>query len=105
MNYAQAKQAINIITLWAELRDFVANAAIDPDSPMTRKQALAAIDSAASIEANYANPRFDVFEFMRREMKHKVCDGGSMRKGHPEISKWMDVRLSVLADNALQGAN
>jgi len=104
MNYAEAKQAIDITKLWAELRDYVATQPMDDNSPMTRAQALAVVDGAARMEAQFADPRFEVFDFVRREMQFKVLDGDSIRRGHPEIGKWLDNRRSVMSDPALRGA-
>jgi len=104
MTYEEAKTAIDITTLWAELRDYVATQPMDDNSPMTRTQALAVVDGAAQMESQFADPRFEVFDFVRREMQFKVLDGTSIRQDHPEIAKWLVNRRSVLADPAIRGA-
>jgi len=104
MTYEEAKSAFNITTMFAELRAYVKTEALDIDSPMTRAKALAVVDGATRLEASFADPRFEVFNFIMKEMVTKVMDGQQIKKVSPTISKWIAVRRSVLSDHAIKVA-
>jgi len=98
MTYNEAKTAIDIKLLFAELRDFVANNPLQKKAAITTADALVVIDNVVAAEAAFVDPRFDVFNFIMGEMLNKVVDGDSVRTGNPTIRLWLDNRRSVLTD-------